>query len=524
MNTRNSLILIVLGILFQPAKAQELGEFRDKGFRVDVDLERSVLMRGNHLGFQLDELVYPILENDTQLLGHFRDLRPQLMRFPSGHLANFLLPSDTGLGFSLSALDLKDSVIRKDLSRFTNLQDEHRILNRLSQFIARDSLQLIFVANIYTGDTSDLRRQLELLRSLGVDVLGVELGFEIYRKTYHHKLKLKDYLEKARSFTEVIKSIDEEIQVAVCASPMKKYLLEDGHPLGELGRWNDKIAKEDFYDAVSLVVKQDFRKCFKKGNLERNVACSLDELIEFAYEELGEYMTDFEEIFEKRKFVWISSFGFTGSAELFDNTFMESQFVYDFIKNVAEYNMGDSGLVNYCFYDKTYSPETVSSLFTRKSLVEKEVRNKQEVYRRAAYYPLQFLSGVHNQIVFKLNATGASNIPVLLKTKQVNFIGFYAPETKTAHFYVANKTNLPLRLDMINFKGKLKYRRSKGKIDVQILTASEFQSSMGVSRFTNEENIYENSEFYLQTRDVTQPKNFVVPSKSIYYIAIVIKR
>ncbi|HAS35177.1 MAG TPA: hypothetical protein DCS15_01720 [Flavobacteriales bacterium] len=521
---RKSIALLILLLGSQFVFAQELGEFKDKGFLVNVDLERSTLMQGNNLGFQLDELMEPILTNDTLLLRYFRELKPKVLRFPEGHLANYFLPSDTGLGFDFGKLNIKDSTINVNLSLYSRFQDDFQILNRLGQFIATDSVQLIFVANVVDGDTTELLQSLKLLEAHGVDVVGVELGFELYRKEYRHKLKLSEYLEKAERMTQVVKAFNQEIEVAVCGAPLRKYLHQSSHGLGDLKRWNDKLAKKDFYDAVSLGIEHDFKKCFKKWDIERNFPCVVDEMIDFNKDELKEYLLDFEENFGRRKYIWINSFGFSGISRVLDNTYLESHFVHDFIKGVAEYNMNDSGLVNYYFYEKCYSRNTISSLFTRKALIEKEVVNSQEVYKRAAYYPLSFYSGIHNQIVFKLNATGASNIPVLLKTKQVSFIGFYAPETKTAHFYVANKTNAPLRLDMINFRGKLKYRSRKGRIDVTILTAQEFWSSMGVSRLTNDDNIYDRSEFYLQERDYTQPKNFVIPSKSLYYIEVLIRR
>ncbi len=488
-------------------------EFKDKGIIVNVDLERSSLLQGNRLGLQLDGFTSIILDNDSAMLTYLSELETSLMRFPSGHAANYV-------GYAQGRFSLSDS--SKQFSSLTPMLDVTGRWETICRYLGEQDIQLVYVANVLTGDTSDLKRVLLTCAKYDVDVVGVELGYELYDKRYKHQIKKVDsYVDKVRPFISMLRPYDEDIKISLVAMPVKKYTGLHKHS-GDHKKWNEKVAAVTGVDAFSMEYVVDLPQCFKKENLERNFDCAMDELVKFAYETTPDHFTELAKTFDRRE-LWLSSISIGPKTKTIDNTFFEANLIYDLVKGIIEYNIEDSGRVAQYFYGKSYSDTSVTTLFSKKTLIEREYRVSEDIYRRAAFYPIKFLSGIHNQIAFKLNAAGAHNIPGLLRSKQVTFIGYYAPETKTGHFFFVNKTENPLRLDQINFKGKLKYRRSKGKIEIFNITATRFHSGVGITRFTDENNIYENSEFYLSKGRKIQPKDFIVPSQSIYYIKILIR-
>ena len=83
--------VIVLLVMFPfVASSQKEEVYKDKGIIVNVDLERSSLLRGNNLGFQLEGFIPLIVANDTAHLMLFKELSPRIVRFPSGVYSNYL--------------------------------------------------------------------------------------------------------------------------------------------------------------------------------------------------------------------------------------------------------------------------------------------------------------------------------------------------------------------------------------------------------------------------------------------------
>lgn len=504
--------------------AQEEEKIKDKGLVVNIDLAQSEPYLGNQLGFPIDYLCKAISENDTALLRVFEELKPKLCRFPSGHAANFYNPVNQESSLTKEQVKaIKDTSIRFEINTFQALvkQDEE-LFDKVLSYLAEKKIALHYVANIYSADSTDFKAMLDKIEQSGVRLLGIELGYSLYHKMYRSGIKrAEQYLERAKAYTKIVKQRLPDVPVGLCISPIKKYHLNlQFDP--ENQKWNSRLSEAQFADAWFLPMLYSPSKCLKKNDIDRICDCVTDELIEYHLKRFTSYAEELKKVFGKE--IWISSFGLEMAAALLHNNYLESAILFDFQKSFFEHNLQDSFRMTRYFVNKGYHPVAYKSLFSRKVLLEKEVDNKLEIYKRAAYYPLYFLADISNTESFKLIGSGASNIPNLIKTGRFSFSAFYTPDKLTAHFYLSNKSDIPVRLDAIYFKGKLRYRGSTGKIETHKLTASNWYSSVGVNAWVKESELYDNSElFMVYEQGRVQPRDLIIPPKSLYYIRIRMK-
>ena len=513
-------LFLLISVPFQ-VLAQEEDKVKDKGLLVNIDLAKSAALEANVLGLSLDHFLLPIQEKDTLLLRYFDKLEPAIMRFPSSHLANYLLP---GEALNLTILEaIKDSVIRSELIQYEeSYKSCKNPFETAFEFMSARNIKLQLVANLFTGDTNEFKAILEFVKSSGVELSGVEMGYGLYHKNYRSQFKKPEvYIQRANAFKKILDKNFNQVPVGLCISPLKKFNLNvKSDP--ENSKWNTKVSNVDFADAWALQLHFDLGKCSKKSGIERQFACALERLIDYQLKDLPEYFLELKKQFSKK--IWLSSFGLSLGSGKIQNSFLEANIVYDFGRACIEQNLRDSFLIERFFYNKTWHPINYEGLFSRKALLEKEVDNRAKVYERAAFYPLFFLKNIMNKDVEKLIGTGASNIPALIKTGKVSFSGFYEEQKLTAYFYLMNKSDIPIKLDAIYFKGKLRFRGSTGRVETYSLSSGDWYSSIGLNSWVKEADIYDNSElFMVYDRDKIQPRDFVILPKSIYYIKVKMK-
>ena len=504
-------------------KSQEDDKFKDKGLVVNIDLDKADPLKANALVYPIDQLIKPILEKDTMLLRFMDELEPGVFRFPPAHVANFFNPNTSLLELSEESLrSIKDSSISNELLRYQKLYKKENILDEVLDFVRSRNASLLYVANLYTGDTTDLKLVLKKVKNSGLSLSGIEMGYRLYQKPYRDVFKKADsYLSKAESFHAIINQQLEDVPVALCLSPLKKFQ-RDPSDDAENSKWNSKLSEASFHDAWSISLSYDVGKCYKKDDVDRIYDCVFDGFLDYVNKDVPEYFVKLQENY--RKELWVNSFGLSHQAEMLQNSFLEANVVFDLAKAMIDQNLRDTFMITRYGINKSYHSSAYRSLFSRKLLIEKEVDNRAKIYKRAAYFPLYFLKGISNKKSEKLIGSGASNIPNLIKTGKFSFTGFYNPDKITAHFYMVNKTDIPLRLDAIYFKGRLRYRGSTGKVETFKYTAGEWYSSYGVNSWVKESELYDNSELYMvYDGDKVQPRDFIIPPKSIYYIRIRVK-
>ena len=184
-------LFLLISVPFQ-VLAQEEDKVKDKGLLVNIDLAKSAALEANVLGLSLDHFLLPIQEKDTLLLRYFDKLEPAIMRFPSSHLANYLLP---GEALNLTILEaIKDSVIRSELIQYEeSYKSCKNPFKTAFEFMSARNIKLQLVANLFTGDTNDFKAILELVKSSGVELSGVEMGYGLYHKNYRSQFKSPKY-------------------------------------------------------------------------------------------------------------------------------------------------------------------------------------------------------------------------------------------------------------------------------------------------------------------------------------------
>ena len=104
---------------------------------------------------------------------------------------------------------------------------------------------IIYDANIISSTPQEILNIIKLLLEHDLNLLGVELGGELSNRSYSHFMNIEKYISLSKLYAKAIREEFKELPIAVVAAPNNRgsKKLED---------WNNKLAKEDFYDAIII--------------------------------------------------------------------------------------------------------------------------------------------------------------------------------------------------------------------------------------------------------------------------------
>jgi hypothetical protein len=212
------------------------------------------------LSHPLKPQLYGFNTNNSQGVYSFRDkefgektlnLKPKWLRFPGGRLSNYYQ-------WKKNALDCYDPYLRvrnKQCTDASNLLKKRREKNGLDfhgylDFCKKHGISALIVVNVYTGDPKDSAKWVKEVKKNNVDVIGWELGNELYAATYKSKYpNVSKYIADAKKHAAAMKEIDPNIKLGV---PIPNLGFNRNLPINPKGKgweWFDKLSKEDFYDA-----------------------------------------------------------------------------------------------------------------------------------------------------------------------------------------------------------------------------------------------------------------------------------
>ena len=186
---------------------------------------------------------------DTVFMNDVKSISPQVLSFPGG-FGNFYHLDGAGYGIKLE--EIKKYHKQSKLKTVTNLnriiESKNHKDNYIYDFIEiakATGSNIIYDANIISSTPQEILNIIKLLLEHDLNLLGVELGGELSNRSYSHFMNIEKYISLSKLYAKAIREEFKELPIAVVAAPNNRgsKKLED---------WNNKLAKEDFYDAIII--------------------------------------------------------------------------------------------------------------------------------------------------------------------------------------------------------------------------------------------------------------------------------
>jgi hypothetical protein len=204
----------------------------------------------------------PVAYNNPDLAKKYSELGSQVVRFPGGTSANFYNFKTGYHDVPTIAQSQKHHEQMSNTNEYTQqtkgdiggYRTEHFI-----EFQKRSKDDFSLVLNVCTQDANYTRDWLMLLKENGLEVKYVEVGNEVYFGIYKNLItSVEDYIIKAKAHVRVVREIYPQAKIGAVISShsftddsfvdtVQKNTRKDSTHI-----WDNKIAGEDFYDAVVI--------------------------------------------------------------------------------------------------------------------------------------------------------------------------------------------------------------------------------------------------------------------------------
>ena len=176
-------------------------------------------------------------------------ISPRVLSFPGG-FGNFYHLDGVGYGIKLN--EIKKYHKLSKLKTVSNLQ---KIINKknhqenyIYDFIEMVKLtgsSVIYDANIISSNPKEVLQVIRLFLDNDINLIGVELGGELSNSSYSHFMNIEKYISLAKLYAISIREVYKNMPIAVVSAP-------NNRGSSRLEDWNNKLAKEKFYDAIII--------------------------------------------------------------------------------------------------------------------------------------------------------------------------------------------------------------------------------------------------------------------------------
>lgn len=151
-----------------------------------------------------------------------------VLRFPGGTLGNYTHPtSGTGYGLVSGEVASAPPSVQAVLTNDASYADNH--LSRMVQLAVDTGAKVVWMANMYTGTSTEAIAAVNAFLTASVDVVGIELGNEWYLNRYAGTYPDHNaYISAAETFRNALKVAHPTIPVGIIIPPSTA--MKDGEP------------------------------------------------------------------------------------------------------------------------------------------------------------------------------------------------------------------------------------------------------------------------------------------------------
>ena len=181
-----------------------------------------------------------------------------VLSFPGG-FGNFYHLDGIGYGIKLDEIKKyhKDSKTKTvvNLQKIINKKNhQENYIYDFIEMVKKTGSSVIYDANVISSNPKEILQIIKLFLDNDIKLLGVELGGELSNRSYSHFMNIEKYISLAELYANSIREVYKDIPIAVVAAP-------NNRGSSRLENWNNKLAKEEFYDAITKSIQ--FRRGVK---------------------------------------------------------------------------------------------------------------------------------------------------------------------------------------------------------------------------------------------------------------------
>lgn len=318
------------------------------GFSCNLDIKNMQPNSLLKLGYNMDNLFHTANVENTSFLNLVKQLNPELLRFPGGSLSNYYHPQGKGYGMRLDEINLKDSKIRDNVTRLTQLNNKipegPNYLDAYIKLLKTVHAQVLYVVNITSGNTTEALEVITKLRSEGIRIRGVSLGNELYLGTYKTVVPdIESFIQLAKPFAAAIRQQYPDIPIGVPAE--SQGILRESFN----SKWNNRLSEESFYDAAEIHVYPDESDC-SDNTLNGFFDCANQKLTDYAENILPTRLNAFSQQFNGKK-LWITEWNLKKPGQALGGTLLQSLYAAKFFLTCNNYNSGNNQLEMLTFHN-----------------------------------------------------------------------------------------------------------------------------------------------------------------------------
>lgn len=328
--------------------------------KIVIETNNSFPVKEEFFSFNTANLFTFFSVDNESLINKISEIRPSLLRFPGGTVANFYHLNGKGYGFRRSDIQTREGGIDTNINNLLEEQDALRdTFNFIKRFIPlakKMNVRVIYVANILNAEVSEAILAIQMLQSSGLEVAYVELGNEFYLNAYKNIIPdASVYLKKAKPFAEAIRKQFPKIKLSVPAEakPNKTRFSGSG--------WDETLSGSEFYDAVSIHVYPDFRNCASSKSAP-DLDCFSREVKSFLFETYPDYLARIHSLY-KNKPLLITEWNIAKPNRIFGNTMLHGIYTALFQLENMKLHTTKAAVQLMCFHNLA-SKENAYSLLT----------------------------------------------------------------------------------------------------------------------------------------------------------------
>ncbi len=458
-------LLAVCVLLFITIRGCEKREPMSVTLSISVDTKSNTPLRKELYGFNSNMISgdYGYLDEDFVALT--KTLAPKTLRFPGGTVGNFYHWKTAGFVKDEMNTTLSAQLNKRNRGNYVKLQKRRDGKISFDDFVklCQDlDITPIIVVNLWTGSPEESAAWVKYTKDMGYKIEHWELGNEYYLPQYANRFKTAtDYMNAAREHAFAMKTVDPDIKVSVCATPVAFH--KDGWLIKSPQRnWDDGLAtitdptSSNWFDAFTVHVYA--YKAVKKVDIE-DMRGYLFGWIHYGVEEAMEY---YQELFPDKE-MWVTEWNIANPANRVANTQLHAMYVGDFflkllsLPKITQANFHVITGPGKGF--PVFSPITPTSQRTFWKYGGEPVSDYGDTIRRAAFFTFQLIGEAFNksysQFVVKLpthpNLEGGLNYKgKMMSGVQVQAIG----NTEKLFILVCNRTGFD-NTQNIHVDGKL---------------------------------------------------------------------
>lgn len=410
--------------------------------KIDIILSDSVWSEVNPLlyGFSCNNLYTEILNpDDTAFLKAIKQLSPKLLRWPGGSSSNYVHAMENGYGYVKSQVQNVDirASIQMERQGLFQLQTkvDHPYIFDFIRLVKLCNAKVLLVANIVTETPEDCMEQIKFFKESGVEVVGVELGNELFLPNIRSVFPFPgSYIVKASKFATALRKSFPGIKVGACAAPYDKIGDVPANKTDKIffKSWNDAISRENVFDAISIhyYLPVTTRPAISVDSAFYIAAKDLTRLYSLGGQ-VPASMEYYSRIFPNNK-IWFTEWNIASqqTQNYFYNTLYQSIYIQSFLNFINSYNAIHNHQIELAAFS---SLATGGRSANNGAITLREEKENMEgtFIKRSAFYGFENISSIFSQQHFLLKTNTSA-------THQISFYAYQDTSDKSVSIYWNN--------------------------------------------------------------------------------------